>query len=110
MTIDDVYKQSKLILGTRDDFSGFNSKLNQIVLENGTLFLSKGEFQPNHIRQDFNTIMLPFKYDREAKCLRWLRFLNEIGLDNKTQNSLMQWFGYCLIPTAKIQKCLYLLG
>ena len=109
-TIDDVYKQSKLILGTRDDFPGFNSKLNQIVLENGTLFLDKGEFQPNHIRQDFNTIMLPFKYDREAKCLRWLRFLNEIGLDNKTQNSLMQWFGYCLIPTAKIQKCLYLLG
>ena len=105
-TIDDVYKQSKLILGTRDDFPGFNSKLNQIVLENGTLFLDKGEFQPNHIRQDLNTIMLPFKYDREAKCLRWLRFLNEIGLDNKTQNSLMQWFGYCLIPTAKIQKCL----
>ena len=49
-TIDDVYKQSKLILGTRDDFPGFNSKLNQIVLENGTLFLDKGEFQPNHIR------------------------------------------------------------
>jgi Predicted ATPase len=37
-------------------------------------------------------------------------FLYEIGLDNKTQNSLMQWFGYCLIPTPKIQKCLYLLG
>ena len=37
-------------------------------------------------------------------------FLEEVGLDPDTQDTLQMWCGYLLIPTAKLQKCLFLIG
>ena len=109
-TIDDVYQQSKLILRTRNGFPGFNNNQNLIIFKNGTLDLEKQEFRTTHHRDDFCTIMLSTTFDGDAQCPRWENFLNEIGLDKETQRSLQHWFGYALIPTAKLQRCLFLVG
>ena len=39
-----------------------------------------------------------------------MNFLNEVELDLETQNTLQMWCGYLLVPTAKLQKSLFLIG
>lgn len=40
----------------------------------------------------------------------FLKFLIDFGFQQATYNRLQQWFGYCLIPTTKIERCLFLKG
>ena len=108
--INDVYGQVRLMLFPNDDFKGFDIEKEKIIFLNGTLDLGKEEFRDEHFKDDFQTNMLEIKFNPEAKCLRWMNFLNEVELDLETQNTLQMWCGYLLVPTAKLQKSLFLIG
>ena len=109
-TINDVLEQVRLLLATDHEFPGFDAEQDKIVLENGTLDLDKLEFEESHDREDYRTIILNFNFDSKATCPRWLQFLDEVELASDTQARLQEWSGYLLLPTAKLQRCLYFVG
>ena len=109
--ITDVTEQIRLLLVTDSSFPGFDADMEKIVLQNGTLYLKgKPVFKNAHIRRDYRTIQLGFNYDPQARCPRFMKFLYELELDRDTQCRLQEWAGYLLIPTAKLQRCLLLIG
>lgn len=58
-----------------------------------------------------STMRLPYPYIPTAPCLRWMRFLEEVfpGETDK-QRFLQEWYGYCLVPDASQDKCLFMVG
>ena len=78
----------------------------RIHLANGTYYLS-GEFSPE---KDFCVNRLPVSYDPEAAVpSQWLAFLDQL-LYPEDIPTLQEYMGYCLIPTTKAQKMLFLVG
>ena len=80
---------------------------------NGTLFISKkGKviFKPGHDRKDAATNILHFEYDPKAKAPKWKKFLNRVLPDKDDQSSLMEFIGYCFIPSHIYETFLFLYG
>lgn len=88
--------------------SEFDSKDDFVVLQNGILNISTGKMQ-KHTDKMFNTCVLPFNYDAEAKCEVFLQWINSI-LPEKSVQLLQEYFGYCMIPNANRQKFLLIQG
>lgn len=87
-----------------------NDQKHILNLKNGIYDIRKNELLP-HDDSHYSTIRLPYDYDPGAPCPRWLRFLDEIFPgDNKSQQLLAEWFGYCLVPDTKFQKVLFCVG
>jgi putative DNA primase/helicase len=87
--------------------------LNLICLQNGTLDLEKGElidFSPDH----HLTYKSDISWDANAKCERWLQFLDEIFANDTDKLEkiafLKTWFGYCLIPDNSQHKFVWMVG
>lgn len=93
----------------------FDADKNRIALQNGVLDLDAMKLAA-HCREHYQTILLPYAYQPDADCPRFRSFLAEIFPANLYADSasvvdrLQEWAGYCLVPTAKLEKCLYLLG
>ena len=65
-------------------------------VKNGTLDLESGELRP-HRREDLITKLAPVEYDSEARCLKFMDFLDQItGGDEKLQRYLQKVIGYAL--------------
>ena len=77
--------------------SEIENQLNQLVFEN--------KLEIDKIVEE--RLSLEFDYDENTTCTRWLKFLDEIDLDQDTQTRLQEWIGYLLIPSTKLQKCLF---
>jgi putative DNA primase/helicase len=60
----------------------------------------------------FSTVALDYDFDREAALpVQWLTFLNQIWPeDQKSIDTLQEWFGLCLLPDTRYQKMLMLVG
>lgn len=58
----------------------------------------------------FSLIALPYNYDMDAVADNWLEFLDTVLPDKSLQNTLQEWFGYCLLPTQKYQKMMLMVG
>ena len=59
----------------------------------------------------FNTFALPFGYDANARCDRWLRFVEEIlPGDQEARDLLQEWFGYIVSGSTKLHKALMVIG
>jgi putative DNA primase/helicase len=56
---------------------------------NGTLDLRKGELRP-HRREDFITKLAPVRFDPQAQCPRWLKFLDRIMAGNRDLITYLQ--------------------
>lgn len=69
----------------------FNKNLNIAVFENGTLDIFKGFRE--HRKDDFHTISIKAKYDKEAKCPRWVKFVENV----KDVELLQEMLGYLLV-------------
>ena len=86
----------------------------KLAFSNGTLNLKTGEFIPAHHRDDFLTSALPYEFDPNAQCPKWLQFLNEaLGGDNSVIGLLQAFFKWIVTPKTpalKIEKCLDLIG
>ena len=85
-----------------------------IAFINGTLHIDmntgKTEFRP-HSATDYVTVMLPYKYNVDAKCPRWREFIKKVMDDRTDKEALLQEFaGYILLPNCKYDKALLLKG
>ena len=69
----------------------FNKNLNIAVFENGTLDIFKG-FRA-YQKEDFHTIKIKAKYDKEAKCPRWAKFIENV----KDVELLQECLGYLMV-------------
>lgn len=65
----------------------------------------------DHTPDHFNLFTLPYGYDSEAGCLRWLQFLTEVfGDDTEAIQLLQDWFFYVLTGRTDLHKMLLWIG
>jgi len=84
-----------------------------INMTNGALIIrtsGKYTFRNHHKKQDCAMNMLDFAYDEEATAPKWKVFLNRVLPDQKDQDTLMEFIGYCLLPSHGYESFLYLYG
>jgi len=83
---------------------------NHVALENGILNLDTYELAP-HDPDCFILAALPYGYDPEASCPRFMEFLNEIMQgDERKIMAIQEVFGYCLQSTQDGQKVFVFIG
>jgi putative DNA primase/helicase len=71
----------------------------KIAFQNGVLDIQTREFQQEHRREDFMTVLLPYPYNPDAKCSRWEQFLLEALKDDPKAVALVQaLFLWALLP------------
>lgn len=82
-------------------------EVDAIHLKNGVYHLTDGTFQESRL---FCRNRLPVAYNPKAtQPERWLAFLNEL-LEPEDIPTLQEYLGYCLIPSTKGQKMMFLIG
>ena len=88
----------------------FRHNAEYLNLKNGMLEISTGKLKPH--KSDYQSrIQLPVKYDEDAECPRWHKFLNEVFSDDITKAAALQaYYGYCLLPDCRFQRCLFMIG
>lgn len=80
---------------------------------NGSIIISKyGKvtFTPNHNKNLCATNILSFNYNTNAKCPKWSKFLSEVMSDEKDRDTLMEFMGYCFLPSHDYESFLFLYG
>lgn len=82
----------------------------EIPLKSGVFNFETGETRP-HDPEDYLDRIIPYDYDPEAKCHRWIAALEEWlpGMEQE-KNALQQFFGYILMPQARYKRALLLYG
>lgn len=64
-----------------------------------------------HSSDWFSTVKLPFDFDPNAECPRWMEFLNQVfDGDSGALRALQMWFGYCLTQRTDLQKMMMVIG
>jgi len=86
-----------------------------IAFDNGLLdvesYLSGNTTLLEHTPTWFSTNCLPHRYDPQASCPTWLKFLDQIfDGDQERITTLQQWFGYNLIADNRQHKLALLIG
>jgi putative DNA primase/helicase len=77
-------------------------------VQNGTLFLREGELL-SHDRDDLISLLAPVKYDTEAECPRWEKFLHRIfDGDSELISYLQKALGYSLTGSTA-EQCFFIL-
>lgn len=77
-------------------------------MANGTLDLRTGEFR-DHRPEDFLTKVSPVVYDPEAKCDRFIRFMDEVMMGDKdTARYTQKALGYALSGDTRME-CFFIL-
>ena len=106
-TADAMKQLGNRVFRTPDQFQNDARYLN---LENGMLEIATLELLP-HDPKYYSRIQLPVRLNRDAECPRWIQFLEEIfPEDPEKAKTLQSYFGYCLLPDCRYQKCLFLVG
>lgn len=81
-----------------------------VNFKNGYFDINTGELIP-HSMEVVSTIQLPYSYDPSAECPTFQRVLWESLSGDKEKIAILQEFvGYCLIPTAKYERAMFLVG
>ncbi len=76
-----------------------------LAFANGTLDIRSDQFTPGHDPQHYLTAALPYDFDPQAKCPRWLQFLSEAtGQDQRLIDLLQALCRYAVVPKAKHRK------
>jgi len=105
--IKNVFNQIKRHLYTE---TTFDSNKNLICLKNGVYDI-ENKVLKSFCPEYYQSIQMPFDYDKEAKCPTWTKFMNQLKFkDSNTILRLQEWFGYCLIPDTRLELCLFLKG
>jgi P4 family phage/plasmid primase-like protien len=59
----------------------------------------------------FTFSVLPYNFNKDADCMVWIKFLNEIFSGDQDKIKLLQqWFGYNLVPDNSFEKLMLLEG
>lgn len=100
------------------DCGGTRERRNYVAMLNGVIDLDKlladaDESEcilPNSPKW-FSTVRLPYAFDADATCPRWLAFLQKnLEGDEQKIAQVQEWMGYCLLPDTSQQKFLALEG
>ena len=109
--LEDIEKALATITNKRPD--DFERNKHLICCTNGTFDTNTLELLP-HSPDHLLRSGLPIPYDPAAQCPGFLSFLHDIFRDDSDRGErlafLQQWFGYLLIPTARLQLMLWLVG
>jgi P4 family phage/plasmid primase-like protien len=89
-----------------------------VSVRNGMLNLSRlldgagdSEILSPHDPAWFSTSKLPYEYDSDAICRRWIEFLNDVfNGDQESILALQMWFGYLLTTDMSLQKVMFIIG
>jgi putative DNA primase/helicase len=87
----------------------FDEDPNEITVENGVLNTKTFEFTPHDPDKKF-LLRIPVKYDPDADCPCFKKFLSEILEDGIERDTIEELFGYCLVKNYSIQKWFMFLG
>jgi len=88
----------------------------KIAFANGTYDFIQQKFTQGHDRSDRITKVLPYKWNPEASCSTWLKFLNDAtGSDQQLIDLLQAWVRRVIVPMppgrkADVEKSLDLFG
>lgn len=100
------------------DCDGTRERRNYVAMLNGVIDLDKlladaDESEcilPNSPKW-FSTVRLPYEFNPDAECPRWLAFLHKnLERDEQRIARLQEWSGYCLLPDTGQQKFLAMEG
>lgn len=81
-------------------------------LKNGMLSVDMDSLEiVPHDPKYMSRIQLPVEFRPYAKCGRWMHFLEEVfpKAPDKAE-TLQRYYGYCLLPDCRFQRCLFLIG
>lgn len=84
-----------------------------VNFKNGTLFISKNgvrTFKPMHDPRDATLNILEFNYEKSSKCHKWHNFLRQVLPDEDDRKTLMEFIGYCFLPSHDFESFLFLYG
>lgn len=84
-----------------------------INLLNGSIVITKNgkvTFVKNHNKNLCATNILNFEYEPNALCPKWNKFLNNIMENRNDQATLMEFIGYCFLPSHDFESFLFLYG
>ena len=95
----------------------FNPSSSKIAFDNGVLDLVNWEYNQvdmtlmDHDPEFHILSCMQYEYKPEAKCAKWLEFLQQVfEKDDERIQLLQQWFGYSLIYDYRFQKMLVMIG
>jgi putative DNA primase/helicase len=90
--------------------TAFVDQVRYLTLQNGLYDLSSYELVP-HDHEIFTTNLLPYDYDSDADCLRWLQYLNEVFMgDAATILFVQEAVGYAFHKSIPKAVLFFLIG
>lgn len=100
----------KAILLNAPRVKSLNLKRNYLNLENGMLDLAKFHLIP-HSPKYYSSIRIPIKYDEEATCPRFIKFMQEITCyDKELEMAIQEILGYVLTGETRAEKGFFFFG
>ncbi len=99
----DLYEQAKL-----DLYKELETNRDVLNFPNGTYDLNTLEFR-EHRKEDFLKYVLPYNYDSNATCPRWINFINEILPEQDLRKLIQEVLAYPL-SNLHLEKIIYLYG
>jgi putative DNA primase/helicase len=90
--------------------TAFVDQVRYLTLQNGLYDLSSYELIP-HDPEIFTTNLLPYDYDPDAECPRWLQYLDEVFMsDAATIRFVQEAVGYAFHKSIPIPALFFLIG
>ena len=68
-----------------------------------------GEVDP-HDPSYYATVQVPHRWNPEAQCPRWLKWLEQMQPSNEVREQIEEIFGYCMVPTVNFHKFFMFFG
>ncbi|NOZ91043.1 MAG: hypothetical protein GXO60_07140 [Epsilonproteobacteria bacterium] len=84
-----------------------------ITVNNGALIVNangKHIFKYESNKKDCAFNIIDINYDPNATAPKWEAFLNRVLPDKEDQDALMEFIGYCILPSHRFEKFLLLYG
>ena len=101
----EIYSEIPLKIFNTLPLVTFQNGTLHIDLKFGTVILKP------HSETDYTTVKLPYRYDPNATCKKWRKFINDVTNGNeKDQKVLQEFTGYIFLPDCRFQKALMLIG
>ena len=100
-----------VVLKAMCNYNGeFDTETNYLNFTNGMLDL-KSMRTDSHDPEFMCATQLGYKYDKDAKCPKWEKFISSVSDgDNSRALLLQEMFGYCFTRSTEYQKMFFLLG
>ncbi len=104
-------KGTEVVAYIQDDAKYVDDRpqLDRVNVLNGLLFWKKGIIPEPHNAIERMTVQLPIKYDPDATCPAWEKFVSEVF---PADSQILAWeiIAWLMIPLTSIQKAVLLIG